>query len=135
MVAARADSDVAAEREQCRRLVDVELRFLERVDDLRRDVLDEQLDPDVAASATECSLSRSQLTEYLRNELPASPDLVVASMEVIPGGRSKETILVSLSGTTELPAEIVVRRDRPVGILQTKAADEFAILQAVARPG
>ena len=135
VVAARADSDVAAEREQCRRLVDVELRFLERVDDLRRDVLDEQLAPDVAASATECSLSRSQLTEYLRNELPASPDLVVASMEVIPGGRSKETILVSLSGTTELPAEIVVRRDRPVGILQTKAADEFAILQAVDAQG
>ena len=54
-------------------------------------------------------------------------------MEVVPGGRSKETILVSLTGTTELPGEVIVRKDRPVGILQTRAADEFAVLQAVLR--
>ncbi len=131
VVAEHAASDVAAEREQCRRLVDVEHGFLERVDELRRDVLEEQLEADAGASPTACSLSREQLTDYLRVELPASPDLVVASMEVIPGGRSKETILVSLTGTSELPDEVVVRRDRPVGILQTRAADEFAILQAV----
>ena len=52
-------------------------------------------------------------------------------MEVVPGGRSKETILVTLTGTTELPADVIVRIDRPVGILQTRAADEFAVLQAV----
>ncbi len=135
VVAEHAASDVAAEREQCRRLVDVEHGFLERVDELRRDVLEEQLEADAGASPTACSLSREQLTDYLRVELPASPDLVVASMEVIPGGRSKETILVSLTGTSELPDEVVVRRDRPVGILQTRAADEFAILQAVYAQG
>ena len=52
-------------------------------------------------------------------------------MEVVPGGRSKETILVSLTGTSELPPEVIVRKDRPVGVLQTRAADEFAVLQAV----
>ncbi len=62
------------------------------------------------------------------------PALEVTAMEVVPGGRSKETILVSLTGTTELPAEVIVRKDRPVGILQTRAADEFAVLQAVLRP-
>ena len=52
-------------------------------------------------------------------------------MSVIPGGRSKETILVSLTGTTELPDEVIVRKDRPVGILETRAVDEFDVLQAV----
>jgi aminoglycoside phosphotransferase (APT) family kinase protein len=52
-------------------------------------------------------------------------------MAVLPGGRSKETILVSLTGTSELPADIIVRKDRPVGILQTRAADEFAVLRAI----
>ncbi len=131
VVAERAASDVVADRELCRRLVGVERRFLERVDELRRAVLDEHPDADAATSSTECSLSREQLTDYLRRTLPASPELMVTTMEVIPGGRSKETILVSLTGTTELPAEIIVRKDRPVGILQTRAADEFAILQAV----
>ena len=131
VVAQRAASDDAAERELCRRLVDVERRFLERVDELRRAVLDEQPDPDGATSSTECSLSKQQLAAALRRTLTASPDLAVTTMEVVPGGRSKETILVTLSGTTELPADVIVRMDRPVGILQTRAADEFAVLRAV----
>ena len=52
-------------------------------------------------------------------------------MTVVPGGRSKETILVTVTGTTELPPDIIVRKDLPVGLLQTRAADEFAVLQAV----
>ncbi|MGP0032661.1 MAG: phosphotransferase family protein [Acidimicrobiales bacterium] len=130
-VVQRAASDVAAERETCRRLVDVERRFLERVDELRRAVLDERTDGDAATSSTECSVSSEQLAGYLRRKLPASPDLAVTTMEVVPGGRSKETILVSLTGTHELPDEIIVRKDRPVGLLETRAADEFAVLQAV----
>ncbi len=50
---------------------------------------------------------------------------------MVPGGRSKETILVSLAGTTEIPAAVIVRKDRPVGVLQTRAAEEFAVLEAV----
>jgi aminoglycoside phosphotransferase (APT) family kinase protein len=73
----------------------------------------------------------AQLTDYLRAKLPDSPDLAVTAMDVVPGGRSKETILISLSGTTELPGEVIVRKDRPVGILQTRAIDEFGVLQAV----
>ena len=131
VVAERAASDTVADRELCRRLVGVERRFLERVDELRRAVLDQHPDAETATSSTRCSLSREQLTAYLRRTLPASPELMVTTTEVIPGGRSKETILVSLTGTTELPAEIIVRKDRPVGILQTRAADEFSTLQAV----
>ena len=120
-----------ADRELCRRLVEVERRFLERVDELRCTVLDELQETDGATSLTECSVTAEQLTDYLCRALPGSPDLVVTGMEVIPGGRSKETIAVSLAGTTELPAQVIVRKDRPVGILQTRAIDEFGVLKAV----
>jgi aminoglycoside phosphotransferase (APT) family kinase protein len=130
-VAAEAGSDDPVERAQCRRLVDVERRFLERVDELRQAVLREERTPDASASPTECSVTADELTTYLRRRYPDSPDLSVTQLEVVPGGRSKETLLVSLSGTTELPKEVIVRKDRPIGLLATKASDEFAILRAV----
>jgi len=135
VVARDAGSGDAPAREQCRRLVDVERRFLERVDELRRDVMTERADDESATSPTECSLSVEDLTDYLRRKLRGSPGLVVTAMEVVPGGRSKETILVSLAGTTDLPAEIIVRKDRPVGVLPTRAAEEFAVLEAVCAHG
>ena len=130
-----AGSDAAVDRELCRRLVEVERRFLERVDGLRQAVLDEQLDTEASISMSECSLTPEQLGSYLRGKLAASPDVAVAAMRVVPGGRSKETILVSLTGTTELPDRVIVRKDRPVGILQTRAIDEFGVLEAVDRHG
>ncbi|HEY5383932.1 MAG TPA: phosphotransferase family protein [Acidimicrobiales bacterium] len=131
LVAAKAGSDDPAERLQCRRLVDVERRYLERVDELRQAVLREEHTPDASASPTECSVTADELTAYLRRRFPDSPDLRVTELAVVPGGRSKETLLVSLTGTTELPKEVIVRKDRPIGLLATKASDEFAILRAV----
>jgi aminoglycoside phosphotransferase (APT) family kinase protein len=130
-VAAKAGSDDPDERSQCRRLVDVERRFLERVDELRQDVLREEHTSDASVSPTECSVTADELTAYLRRRFPDSPDLRVTRLAVVPGGRSKETLLVSLAGTTELPKEVIVRKDRPIGLLATKASDEFAILRAV----
>ena len=131
IVADGAGSANPAERSHCRQLVDVERRFLERVDELRQAVLDEEPTPDAAASPTECSVTGDELAAYLRRRFPDSPDLRVTRLDVVPGGRSKETLLVSLAGTTELPAEVIVRKDRPVGLLETRASDEFAILRAV----
>ncbi len=131
VVAAEASSEDPAERAQSRRLVDVERRFLERVDELRQAVLSEERTPDASASPTECSVTADELATYLRRRFPDSPDLRVTRLEVVPGGRSKETLLVSLSGTTELPREVILRKDRPIGLLATKASDEFAILRAV----
>jgi aminoglycoside phosphotransferase (APT) family kinase protein len=141
VVAQLGGSGDATDRELSRNLVDVERRFLERVEELRCAVFDER--PTVTAgftvtgtaSSTDCSVTSEQLTGYLRRKFPASPDLAVSGMAVLPGGRSKETILVSLTGTCELPAEIIVRKDRPVGILQTRAADEFAVLRAIEAHG
>ena len=131
VVAEKAGSEDPADRVQCRQLVDVERRFLERLDELRLAVLSEEHTPDASASPTECSVTADELTAYLRRRFPDSPDLGVTQLEVVPGGRSKETLLVSLTGTTELPEEVIVRKDRPIGLLATKASDEFAILRAV----
>jgi aminoglycoside phosphotransferase (APT) family kinase protein len=131
VVSQLAGSNTRADQEVCRSLVDVEHRFLERVDELRQLVLDEKPDAEAASSLAQRSVTPAQLTEYLRKKLPDSPDLAVTAMDVVPGGRSKETILVSLTGTTELPDEVIVRKDRPVGILQTRAIDEFGVLEAV----
>jgi aminoglycoside phosphotransferase (APT) family kinase protein len=131
IVADGAGSSNPTERSHCCRLVDVERRFLERVDQLRQVVLDEAQTPDAPALPTECSMTVEDMEEYLRRRMPDSPDLRVTRLEAVPGGRSKETLLVALTGTTELPAEIVVRKDRPIGLLETRASDEFAILRAV----
>ena len=56
------------------------------------------------SSRRECSVTAEQLTGLPAPPAPGSPDCVVTAMEVVPGGRSKETILVSLDGTDELPA-------------------------------
>ncbi len=135
LVAATSGSSDPAARRLCRDLVDVERRFLERVDELRRVTMAEKLEVDAVGSSTECSVSAEQLTSYLRNKFPASPDLTVTAVEAVPGGRSKETIVVSLAGTTELPPGVIVRKDRPVGLLPTKAADEFAVLRALSDHG
>ncbi len=131
VVSQLAGSDADEDQASCRRLVDVERRFLERVDELRETLVHEQLQSAATLSLTECSVTSAQLTEYLRAKLPDSPDLAVTAMDVVPGGRSKETILVSLTRTSELPVQVIVRKDRPVGILHTRAIDEFGVLQAV----
>jgi aminoglycoside phosphotransferase (APT) family kinase protein len=136
VVAVAAGSDQASERVRAAQLVDVEHRFLERVDELRRELFAETLEV-VGDSEVplESSMAPEDLAAYLRRRFRGSPELAVIGMQVIRGGRSKETILVTLEGTDELPPEIILRKDRPVGLLPTKAADEFAVLDVVYRAG
>jgi aminoglycoside phosphotransferase (APT) family kinase protein len=130
VVASSAAGDGAA-RELAFALVAVERHFLERVDELRRATIAEGGGADGAHAPDECSITKAQLTDYLRQRLASSPAVVVERLSVVPGGLSKETILVALSGTDELPGEIIVRKDRPVSLLGTRAADEFAVIKAV----
>ncbi len=123
----------AAEERRALDLADVERRYLERVDDLRQAVLSEtEAIGEGAASGdpAAATVSAEQLRAYLRRRT-GSPSLEVGAVEPIPGGRSKETLVVSLVGAETLPAQVVVRMDRPVGVLQTRAREEFAVLEAV----
>jgi aminoglycoside phosphotransferase (APT) family kinase protein len=131
VVARTAGSTDAGQRELGRGLAEIERTFLERVDELRNAVFAEDHNDDRGAPANGCSVTREQITDYLRRRLTHSADVVVERVSVVPGGRSKETILVSLSGTLELPDEVILRKDRPVSLLQTRAADEFGVIKAV----
>jgi aminoglycoside phosphotransferase (APT) family kinase protein len=146
-VAANAASEDPAKRGRALALADVERRYLERVDELRRAVLSESDAQDEAADeagqgppregapvsaemSVSVSVSAECLGAYLRR-VTASPSLEVTAVEAIPGGRSKQTLLVTLEGSSALPAQVVVRSDRPVGLLQTRALEECAVLEAV----
>ena len=117
------------DRELGRRIADLEHRFLERLDALRVSVL--AAPSEARAGVDACSVTKEQVTAYLRRRLPGSPEVVVDCLTVVPGGRSKETILVALHGTRELPPELILRKDRPVSVLPTRAADEFEVIRAV----
>jgi aminoglycoside phosphotransferase (APT) family kinase protein len=131
VVARTAGSADRGERELARQLVEIERRFLERVDRLRCPVLASTEATDPVPAPNRCSVTNEEVTDYLHRRLTNSPDVEVVRLSVVPGGRSKETILVSLKGTRELPEEVILRKDRPVGVLQTKAADEFGVIKAV----
>jgi aminoglycoside phosphotransferase (APT) family kinase protein len=131
VVADAAGGGDAGQHALGRSLVEIERDFLERLDELRRVVLADGLADDDAPPPDACSVSSEQMTAYLRRRLADSPDVAVKTMTVIPGGRSKETVLVALTGAVELPDEVILRKDRPVSVLQTRAADEFAVIKAV----
>jgi aminoglycoside phosphotransferase (APT) family kinase protein len=134
-VAATAASSDPRERRRAVDLAGVERRYLERLDDLRRDVLAEQGAEDgTRDQPAGSSVTAERLGACLRRVANA-PSLRVTAVEPIPGGRSKETLVVSLEGAPGLPAQVVVRRDRPVGVLGTRAVQEFAVLQAVYEHG
>jgi aminoglycoside phosphotransferase (APT) family kinase protein len=118
------------ELERSRALVDVERSFVERLDEIRREILADRPVAGGGPKGAQSSVSPEQLTGYLRGRLD-DPGLTVTQLSVVPGGRSKETILVNVSGTDALPPEVILRKDRPVGLLQTRAADEFAVIKAV----
>lgn len=131
VVAATAASTDPAERRHCRHLVAIEGAVIERVEELRVAEFDEGPTGDDGPAPDRCSFTAAQLTSYLRRRLAHSPEVTVEHLTLIPGGRSKETVLASLDGTGELPHEVIVRKDRPVGLLQTRAAEEYAVMAAV----
>ena len=131
LVAAAAAGADPTERQRARALVELEGAVIERVEELRRVEFDDSPSDNDGPDPARCSFTGDQLTTYLRRHLAHSPGVTVGSLTLIPGGRSKETVLASLTGTDELPDEVIVRKDRPVGLLQTRAVEEFSVIRAV----
>jgi len=117
-------------------LLETERDLLDAVAGLRDRVLDPD-DPDEAADvgAEGCSIRAEQLTDYLRERLPEAPELCVTQLTPIPGGRSKETIAVEIENGGPLPARTILRKDRPVSVVDSRAADEFELLRVVHAAG
>jgi aminoglycoside phosphotransferase (APT) family kinase protein len=104
-------------------VLEAELAFLEAWDAARVAVLTEAIDTTETAA-----VNLRQVTSILQRHVPGA---VVETIEVVPGGRSKDTLLVTLAPTDALPTQVILRLDRPVGLLQTRAADEFEIIKAI----
>jgi aminoglycoside phosphotransferase (APT) family kinase protein len=71
-------------------------------------------------------------TAYLREKLPDAARVQVHSVRILPGGRSKYTIFLSLTGSDALPAEIVMRQDTGATMIPTAVVDEFPLLSSLA---
>ena len=74
---------------------------------------------------------QQRLLELLRRECAESASLSISHVGAIPGGYSKQTIIVTLSNNRVLPREIVVRRDRAESPVGSSVVDELALLQLV----
>ena len=123
-------------RSEIRRLIETERDFLAAIADLR-DRVESPEDYDEAKNDTGdgCSITLYQLEAYLRKRLPAQRELRVVGLSLIPGGRSKETIVVGVEHGGPLPSELVLRKDRPISVVDSRAADEFELLRVVHAAG
>jgi aminoglycoside phosphotransferase (APT) family kinase protein len=79
-------------------------------------------------------IDRDALRDYLRQRWD-DPRLQVSAFDEVPGGKSKETNLMTIVRGTGEETRLVVRADRSASPLSSKATDEFAVIDAVYRYG
>jgi aminoglycoside phosphotransferase (APT) family kinase protein len=85
--------------------------------------------PDEAPNLTANDV-KSALSEYLRTRLK-EPALEVTAAEAIPGGRSKQTFSLTISGSRAIQPRCVLRVDRKVSLVPTRAFEEFELLRVL----
>lgn len=85
--------------------------------------------PDHPAGLGEAEV-KAALTPHLR-ERTGETGLAVEAVEPIPGGRSKQTFKLRVTGAGALPPDCVLRVDRPAALVPTRAIDEYGLLQAL----
>jgi aminoglycoside phosphotransferase (APT) family kinase protein len=90
--------------------------------------------PEVKGSAGDMALLPEDFTSYLRARTPDDPSIKATSVSVVPGGRSKATLLVDLT-TSGGPKQIVLRRDFELSVTGTAVDYEYPILTAVRNAG
>ncbi len=91
-------------------------------------------DPRGAAAAAEAGDLSGRLQAYLAQRFD-EPGLTVTSARRLPGGRSKHTLVVDLSGTDKLPARVVLRTDSSRTTPHDSVAREYPLIDAVYRAG
>jgi aminoglycoside phosphotransferase (APT) family kinase protein len=78
-----------------------------------------------AAPSLPPELNAASVTRYLRRRFPQSPHIAASKVVAIPGGRSKKTFFISVTGSDSLPAELVMRQDYALHYEGTKVRDEY----------
>ncbi len=101
---------------------------LSRVNTLEKGLVDAPADvdrtPDVNSAALE---------SYLRARLRA-PGLTITMFKFLPGGRSRQTALFSISGYDGLPEQMVVQRDHPTYFTYS-VTSQFPLLERLHAAG
>lgn len=77
----------------------------------------------------------ARVEAYLRAQPQGGPEVRVRSAVPLPGGRSKQTILVSIENARALPDELVFRQDWAAAVTGTSVAMEFEVLRRVHAAG
>lgn len=88
----------------------------------------------VKSSGEELAIPPERFTAYLRARFPDDPDIRCTSLETVPGGRSKGTILVEVEGRST-PTCMVLRRDFEISLTGTSVTYEYPIIQAAFEAG
>lgn len=88
-----------------------------------------------AAASLTRGVDTARIQAYLRAQDQGGPELRVVSAVPLPGGRSKQTILVSIEQARDLPNELVFRQDWAAAVTGTSVAMEFEILRRVHAAG
>lgn len=88
-----------------------------------------------APSAGEKPVTPEAMTAYLRRRLPNSPNIVATKVAIVPGGRSKRTIAITVEGTDELPTDLIMRQDMTLKYAGPTVVDEVKPLARLAELG
>lgn len=106
-----------------------------RIEALKAQLLSRPLPASDAASAHGLCGREAQVSAWLREACDEAETLHVSGMKLVPGGFSKQTLFLSLAGARHLPADIVLRLDRPESPLQTTVVAEYPLLETLHAAG
>jgi aminoglycoside phosphotransferase (APT) family kinase protein len=84
-----------------------------------------------AATPNSRSFDADRFERYLQQHELGGKAVCVVECRPLAGGRSKQTILVTLQGAKGLPSHIVVRQDWASAVTGTSVISEFALLRSV----
>jgi aminoglycoside phosphotransferase (APT) family kinase protein len=84
------------------------------------------------ASAPSRQFDAGRLEAFVRSHPRSAPTTRLVSAKALQGGRSKQTVLVTLADQgPQLPAEMVLRQDWSRGVPRTTVVSEYEVLKAL----
>lgn len=81
------------------------------------------------------SFDQARLETYLRAHALGGDALRIQSARLLAGGRSKQTLLATQTGSSQLPADLVVRQDWASSVVNSSVYSEFEVLKRLSTAG
>ncbi|MET0986453.1 MAG: phosphotransferase family protein, partial [Steroidobacteraceae bacterium] len=79
-------------------------------------------------SAMSAERIQADLSTYLQRRFPELSEQPIKALRIMPGGRSKRTVIFELEHNPVLPSRLVLRSDLVAGQMGTSVADEYPLL-------